>query len=62
MHFSAVMALAILQSTCVSAAMMKVLVGQNNGLTFTPSSVQAQPGDQVQFVFLTQVRSPFLAQ
>lgn len=46
--------MAILQSTCVSAAMMKVLVGQNNGLTFTPSSVQAQPGDQVQFVFLTQ--------
>ncbi|TID13251.1 Siderophore iron transporter [Venturia nashicola] len=46
MHFSAATALAILQSTCASAAMMKVLVGQNNGLTFTPSSVQAQPGDQ----------------
>ncbi|QDS72493.1 hypothetical protein FKW77_010058 [Venturia effusa] len=33
---------------------MKVLVGANNGLTFTPSSIQAQPGDQVQFVFLSQ--------
>lgn len=56
MHFSSATALAIFQSTCISAAMMKVLVGQNNGLTFTPSTVQAQPGDQVQFVFLTQVR------
>ncbi|KAE9963253.1 hypothetical protein BLS_009489 [Venturia inaequalis] len=54
MHFSAPTALAILQSTCASAAMMKVLVGQNNGLTFTPSTLQAQPGDQVQFVFLSQ--------
>jgi len=54
MHFSSTTALAILQASSASAAMMKVLVGQNNGLTFTPSTVQAQPGDQVQFVFLTQ--------
>jgi len=54
MHFTKATALAILHSACVYAATMKVLVGQNNGLTFTPSTINAQAGDQVQFVFLTQ--------
>ena len=33
------------------AAVHTVIVGQNNALTFTPSSVQANVGDQVKYVF-----------
>lgn len=62
MFFSSAMALAILHSSHTSAAMMEVLVGANNGLSFTPSSVQAQPGDQVQFVFLSRVEPSFFIQ
>ena len=36
-------------------ATMTVLVGANNGLTFTPNNIQANPGDQVQFQFQNAV-------
>lgn len=36
------------------AATWQVSVGANNALTYTPSVVMAQPGDMVQFNFLSQ--------
>src|SRR5690242_19589346 len=44
--------LALLHAAATFAATIKVNVGGNQALTFSPTSVNAQPGDQVQFVFL----------
>jgi len=46
--------LALLQAVSTYAATQKVNVGGNQQLTFSPQTVNAQPGDTVQFVFLDQ--------
>lgn len=51
MHF-VIAALGLLASTSfVSAANFTVLVGDNNALTYSPSSIQIQSGDTVNFEF-----------
>jgi plastocyanin len=35
----------------VRAANIKVYVGQDNGITFSPDQVRALPGDTVEFLF-----------
>jgi len=44
-------ALALASAAVVSAVNMTVLVGDQNALTFTPSSVTAQAGDTINFEF-----------
>jgi plastocyanin len=53
MYFSKT-TIALLQAASALAATHKVNVGGNKQLIFTPTSVTAQPGDTVQFVFLDQ--------
>lgn len=50
--YSKALLLALVPS--VFGAVQTVQVGANNQLTFTPNTLQAQPGDQVKFVFMTQ--------
>jgi plastocyanin len=47
-------------SSSVYSATWQVTVGANNALTFIPSSVMAQPGDMVQFNFVSQVGATLL--
>jgi plastocyanin len=55
MHFTKPTVFGLIQSTAVLAANHQVIVGQNNGLTFTPTTLNAAAGDTVQFMFATQV-------
>jgi len=54
MHFTKPTVFGLIQSTAVLAANHQVIVGQNNGLTFTPTTLNAAAGDTVQFMFATQ--------
>ncbi|PPQ67466.1 hypothetical protein CVT24_011523 [Panaeolus cyanescens] len=45
---------ALLSALVVKAANITVMVGANNGLTFSPSSITAQVGDSVQFTFMAK--------
>jgi len=54
MHFTKPTVFGLIQSATVFAATHQVIVGQNNGLTFTPNTVTAAAGDTVQFMFSTQ--------
>jgi plastocyanin len=55
MHFTKSAVVAFLPAAL--AANFQVIVGANNGLTFTPTTVKAAAGDTVQFMFATQVCS-----
>lgn len=56
MHFSTPFLVEVFLSSFAYAATWQVTVGANNALTFIPSTVMAQPGDMVQFNFVSQVR------
>ncbi|KAF2786400.1 Cupredoxin [Melanomma pulvis-pyrius CBS 109.77] len=57
MLFTTVVYAVLAQSLTASAATMQVTVGANNQFTFTPNSITAQPGDTVNFNFVSQNHS-----
>ncbi|KAH7134960.1 hypothetical protein B0J11DRAFT_610997 [Dendryphion nanum] len=57
MLFNNIIYAALAQSLAASAATMMVTVGANNQFTFTPNTINAQPGDMVAFNFVTQNHS-----
>ncbi|KAJ7147186.1 hypothetical protein C8R43DRAFT_1129957 [Mycena crocata] len=57
MHFFALATAAASVVSAVSAATILVKVGENGGLTFNPTNVQAAVGDQIAFQFLSKNHS-----
>ncbi|KAJ7134882.1 hypothetical protein C8R44DRAFT_771718 [Mycena epipterygia] len=57
MHFFALATAAASVVSAVSAATFTVKVGENNGLTFDPTTVTAAVGDEIAFQFLAKNHS-----
>jgi plastocyanin len=63
MQFSATIASVLLLSSAAmasNATVHVVQVGLNSSLTFSPSNIQAEAGEIIQFQFLTKVCSLFV--
>ncbi|KAJ7079790.1 hypothetical protein B0H15DRAFT_496283 [Mycena belliarum] len=54
MHFFALATAAVSLVSAVSAATITVKVGENNGLTYSPTNVVAAAGDVIAFQFLSK--------